>query len=60
MRGPDVPSEQQEARLAQPEPVSLGAHTPKSHSLPKTLHPGQEEDDYEVEEIDDLVMADAH
>ena len=48
-------SAEEEARLGQPQPVSLGAHTSKSHSSPKSLPPGQQEDAYEVEEVDDLV-----
>jgi hypothetical protein len=44
---------QQEVRPDQSQSVSLGAH--KSHSPPKSLPPGQAEEDYEVEEIDDLV-----
>ena len=45
--------QQQEVRPDQSKSVSLGAH--KSHSPPKSLPPGQPEEDYEVEEIDDLV-----
>ena len=44
---------QQEVRPDQSQSVSLGAH--KSHFPPKSLAPGQAEEDYEVEEIDDLV-----
>ena len=47
--------EQQEAQSGQTQPISLGAHTPKSRSPPRSLPPGQEVEDYEVEEVDDLV-----
>ena len=58
MSGVDA-SQQQEARPSQPQPVSLGAHTPKSRSSPNSLPPGHHEDTYEVEEVDDFIMADA-
>jgi hypothetical protein len=47
--------EQPEAQSGQTQPTSLGAHSPKSQSPPKSLPPGQAGEDYEVEEIDDLV-----
>jgi hypothetical protein len=57
MSGPVAASEQEKDQ--QGHPTSTGAHTQKSHSSPKSLPPGRREDDYEVEEVDDLVMADA-
>jgi hypothetical protein len=57
MSDPDAPSEEEKGR--QGHPTSPGAHTQKSHSSPKSLPPGRQEDDYEVEEVDDLVTADA-
>lgn len=47
--------EQPEDQSGQTQPISLGAHTPKPRSSPRSLPPGQEVEDYEVEEVDDLV-----